>query len=182
MWQRWQSIGIRTTSIRSFDEPCGSWHVAQFSRTGACSHNTGPRISVWQLIHSSETELPVFRFLTLLIDPCGLWHDEHDILPSRTGMCATARSVLATCVRWHVAHTIVSVGFTNWCSGDLGLWTLWHVVHVTLRASCLLPSQPACVPRLWQVRQVWFTSAGFIAANFRMCPLASSSTCACPGP
>jgi hypothetical protein len=24
--------------------------------------------------------------------------------------------------------------------------------------------------------------AGFIAPNFRMCPLASSSTCACPGP
>jgi hypothetical protein len=46
MWQRWQSIGMRTTSMRSFDEPCGSWQVAQFSRTGACSNSIGPRISV----------------------------------------------------------------------------------------------------------------------------------------
>ena len=51
-WQRWQSIGMRTTSMRSFDEPCGSWHVVQFSRTGACSHSIGPRISAWQLVHS----------------------------------------------------------------------------------------------------------------------------------
>jgi hypothetical protein len=46
MWHRWQSIGIRTTSMRSFDDPCGSWQVVQFSRTGACSNRTGPRISV----------------------------------------------------------------------------------------------------------------------------------------
>src|SRR6187397_1024090 len=97
MWQRWQSIGMRTTSMRSFDDPCGSWQVAQFSRTGACSKSVGPRISVWQLVHNSATELPVFKFLTLLIDPCGLWHEEHVILPSRTGMWATARSVLVTC-------------------------------------------------------------------------------------
>ena len=45
-------------------------------------------------------ELPTLRFFTLLIDPCGLWHEEHDILPSRTGMCATARSVFTTCTRW----------------------------------------------------------------------------------
>ena len=85
--------------MRSFDEPCGSWHVAQFSRTGACSHSIGPRISAWQLMQLSPTELPTLSALTLLIEPCGLWHDEHDILPSRTGMCATARSVLATCRR-----------------------------------------------------------------------------------
>src|SRR6187397_88140 len=104
MWQRWQSIGMRTTSMRSFDEPCGSWHVAQFSRTGACSNSMGPRISVWHVVQSSATELPVFRFLTLLIEPCGLWHELHVSLPSRTGMCATARSVLATWSRWQVAH------------------------------------------------------------------------------
>ena len=63
---------MRTASIRSFDEPCGSWHVVQLSRTGACSHSIGPRISVWHVVHSSVTELPVRSALTLLIDPCGL--------------------------------------------------------------------------------------------------------------
>ena len=110
-----------TTSMRSLDEPCGSWQVAQFSRTGACSKSTGPRISVWQLVQSSATELPYFRFLTLLIEPWGLWHDEHDILPSRTGMCATARSVFATCSRWHLAQTSVCVVLTSWFSTDLKL-------------------------------------------------------------
>ena len=51
-----------------------------------------------------------------------------------------------------------------------------------LRRSCALPSQPACVPRLWQVRHVWLISPGLICPNFRMCPFASSSTCAWPGP
>src|SRR5690349_4967273 len=104
---------MRTTSIRSFDEPCGSWQVAQFSLTGACSQSIGARISVWQLMQSSATELPTLRFLTLLIEPCGLWHDEQDILPSRTGMCATARSVFVTCTRWHWAQTAVSVSLTS---------------------------------------------------------------------
>src|SRR3954470_18318586 len=104
---------MRTLSIRSFDDPCGSWQVAQFSRTGACSHIIGPRISAWQLTHSSPTELPVLSALTFVIDPCGLWHELHDIFPSRTGMCATARSVLATCRRWHVAHNSVCVAFTS---------------------------------------------------------------------
>ena len=63
---------------------------------GRVLDSIGPRISVWQLVHSSATELPVLRFLTLLIEPCGLWQELHDILPSRTGMCATARSVLVT--------------------------------------------------------------------------------------
>src|SRR6476620_5846354 len=100
---------MRTTSIRSFDDPCGSWQVVQFSRTGACSHSIGPRISAWHVSHSSLTELPTLSALTLLIEPCGLWHDEHDIEPSRTGMCATARSVLATCSRWQATQTWVSV-------------------------------------------------------------------------
>src|SRR5262245_30388040 len=112
---------MRTTSMRSFDDPCGSWHVAQFSLTGACSHNTGPRISVWQVVQLSTMELPTFSALTLLMEPCGLWHDEHDILPSRTGMCATARSVFETCRRWHLAQTSVCVVFTSWCSTDLKL-------------------------------------------------------------
>src|SRR5262245_48165038 len=151
---------MRTTSMRSFDEPCGSWHVAQFSRTGACSKSVGPRISVWQLVQSSATELPVFRFLTLLIEPCGLWHELHAILPSRTGMCATARSVFVTCKRWQVAQTCVSVGLTSWRSGDFGLWTLWQVAQERLRRSCALPSHAACAPRLWQVRHVSLISAG----------------------
>src|SRR4051812_32078866 len=99
MWQRWQSIGMRTLSIRSFDEPCGSWQVTQLSRTGACSHIIGPRISAWHVAQLSATEVPTRSALTLLIDPCGLWHELQDILPSRTGMWATARSVLATCRR-----------------------------------------------------------------------------------
>src|SRR5262245_3740150 len=98
-WHRWQSIGIRTASIRSLEEPCGSWHVAQFSFTGACSHSIGARISAWQLVQSSLTELPTLSAFTLLIDPCGLWHDVHVILPSRTGMWATARSVFVTWTR-----------------------------------------------------------------------------------
>ena len=68
----------------------------------------------------SATELPVRSAFTLLIEPCGLWQLEHDILPSRTGMCATARSVLATWVRWHVAHNCVSVFFTSCLAADTG--------------------------------------------------------------
>src|SRR6185295_1678622 len=107
------------------------------------SHSIGPRISVWQLVHSSPTELPTLRFFTLLMDPCGLWQEVQDILPSRTGMCATARSVLLTCSRWHVAQTCVCVAWTSCRSADFGLCTLWHVMHERLRRSCPLPSHPA---------------------------------------
>ena len=68
----------------------------------------------------SATELPVRSAFTLLIEPCGLWQLEQDILPSRTGMCATARSVLVTWVRWHVAHNCVSVFFTSCLAADTG--------------------------------------------------------------
>src|SRR5436190_3292481 len=173
---------MRTTSIRSFDDPCGSWHVAQFSLTGACSNSIGPRISVWHVSHSSATELPVLRFFTFVSEPCGLWHDVQFILPSRTGMCATARSVFVTCNRWHSWQSAVSVGFTSCRVVDFQLWTLWQVVHDRLRRSCALPSQPAWFRRLWQARQVSLTSPGFIFANFLMWPFASSSTCALPGP
>ncbi len=98
-WQRWQSIGMRTFSIRSLDEPWGSWQVVQFSRTGACSNSIGPRISAWHVVQLSFTELPTLSAFTLLIDPCGLWHDEQVSLPSRTGIWATARSVFTTCCR-----------------------------------------------------------------------------------
>src|SRR3954447_6302978 len=153
---------MRTTSMRSFDDPCGSWQVAQFSRTGACSHSIGPRISVWQLMQSSATELPVLRFFTLLIEPCGLWHELHESFPSRTGIWATARSVFATCSRWQVTHTWAWVGCTSCRSADFGLCTLWHVVQDRLRRSCALPSQATCSPRLWHDRQVPLMSAGFI--------------------
>src|SRR5262245_56242575 len=141
-------MGMRTTSMRSLEEPWGSWQVAQFSRTGACSQRTGPRISVWQLVQLSAIELPTRRFLTLLIDPCGLWHDEHDSLPSRTGMWATARSVFVTCTLWQVAQSAVSFAFTRCFSSDFPACTLWHVVHDRLRRSWALPSQPACSPLL----------------------------------
>src|SRR4029453_16216481 len=137
MWHRWQSIGMRTPSMRSFDDPCGSWQVAQFSLTGACSHSTGPRISVWQVVQLSTTELPTLSALTLLIDPCGLWHDEDNIFPSRTGMCATARSVFETCNRWQVAHSWVSVVLTNCYSVETGLWTEGEGGQVGVR--CLGP-------------------------------------------
>ena len=48
-WQRWHRNGCLATSIRSLFEPCGSWQVAQFSVTGACSQSIGPRFSAWQL-------------------------------------------------------------------------------------------------------------------------------------
>jgi hypothetical protein len=47
MWQRWQSIGDFATSIRSLDEPCGSWQLSRLSRPAACSKRNGPRFSVW---------------------------------------------------------------------------------------------------------------------------------------
>src|SRR3954464_5486196 len=127
---------MRTLSMRSFDEPCGAGQGVQFSRTGVCSHSVGPRISAWHEVQVSLTVLPIFSALTLLIEPCGLWHDEHDILPSRTGMCATARSVFTTCTRWQVAQTCVSVGLASWLCGDCGECTLWQVMQDRLRAAC----------------------------------------------
>jgi len=93
-------------------------------------------------------ELPTRKALTLLIDPCGLWHDAHDILPSRTGMCATARSVLATCGRWQLAQSSVWLPLTSCASTDFGACTLWQVVQERFRLSCSLPSHPAWLPRL----------------------------------
>ena len=101
----------------------------------------------------SFTELPTLRALTLAMEPCGLWHDEQLILPSRTGMCATARSVFTTCTMADGAH--LRLGRLR----QVMLHGLRVVHAVTRRArqiapSCVLPSHAACAPRLWQVRQV----------------------------
>ena len=132
---------------------------------------------------SSVTELPTFKALTLLIDPCGLWHDEQDILPSRTGMWATARSVLTTCGRWQVG-TQLRFGRLDELVLEGG-----RLVDAVARRARQVPAPRACCPPTPHAirgcgsdRHVWLTSAGFIAPNFRMCPLASSSTCAWPGP
>ena len=90
-------------SMRSCGEPCGSWQLVQLSRTAACSCRNGPRFSVWQLMHDSFSQLPTLSSLTLTA-PCGLWHDEHSILPSVTGMCE-ARRIFAACCWWQVWHS-----------------------------------------------------------------------------
>src|SRR5581483_306689 len=49
VWHCWHSIGTGSTSSVWLLEPCGSWQVRQFSRTGACSNTNGPRFSAWQV-------------------------------------------------------------------------------------------------------------------------------------
>src|SRR3970040_2179580 len=95
MWQRWHSIGTLATSIRSLFEPCGSWHVTQFSRPTACSNRNGPRFSAWQLAQDSAIELPVLSIFTFC-DPCGLWQLVHSILASRAGMWDDLWGLLAS--------------------------------------------------------------------------------------
>src|SRR5262245_62662557 len=90
-------------------------------------------------------------------------------------MCATARSVLATCTRWHVAQSSVCVVLTSCRSNDFGWCTLWHVVQLSLRASCALPSHPAWLPRLWHERHVWFTSSADALARDRKSTRLNSS-------
>ena len=60
--------------------------MLQFSRTGACSQSTGPRISAWQVVHISPTELPLLSALPLVIDPCGLWQV---VQLSRSASCSS---------------------------------------------------------------------------------------------
>src|SRR6187455_1327260 len=98
--------------MRSFDDPCGSWQVTQPSRDGACSQRYGPRLSAWQEVHSSVDESPVRSIFTLVL-PWVLWHVEHCILPSRTGMWPE-RSSLATLSRWQTAHSSSCVFFLSW--------------------------------------------------------------------
>src|SRR5512143_2724664 len=98
-WQRWQRNGCFVFSIRSLFEPCESWQLVQPSTTAACSNRYGPRFSAWHVVHASLTVVPTLSSFTLVV-PCGLWHDEHSILPSFTGMCADLRT-LFTWLRWH---------------------------------------------------------------------------------
>src|ERR1035437_7055713 len=181
MWHRWQSIGALATSMRSLFDPCGSWQVAQFCVTGACSQRYGPRFSVWQLVHASVIQLPVFSMRTL-VDPCGLWQDVQSILPSRTGMWPDFRSFVASCL-WQLAQVSMTDFVLSWAWSDFGLCTEWHVVHERSRALCMLDCHCAWLPRLWQVKQVAALSRADITLKrliFSLFP--ESSTCALPLP
>src|SRR5690349_19414043 len=123
--------------MRSLFEPCGSWQLAQFSRTAPCSHRYGPRFSAWQLEHASLIVLPVFSIRTLF-EPCGEWQEVQSILPSRTGMWPDFFSFSASCL-WQLSHVSVAVTVFSCAFSDFELCTLWHVTHDTLRASCMLP-------------------------------------------
>src|SRR3954447_2271615 len=115
------------------------------------------------------------------VDPWGLWQGGHVILPSRTGMCEL-RSCFCTCGLWHVPHSSIWFAFTSCPRSDFAEWTEWQETHPRLRAAWALLSHIACSVLLWQVRHVALTSRAGILLNFRMCPFASSSTCAWPGP
>src|SRR5512147_856249 len=181
MWQRWHSIGTLATSIRSLFEPCGSWHVTQFSRPTACSNRNGPRFSAWQLAQDSAIELPTRSILTLS-EPCGLWQEVHSIFPSRTGMCDDLW-ILLTSFWWQALQVSSCVSALSCPFSDFGAWTLWHVVHETLRASCLPPAQLLCSLRLWQLVQVSLTARADIEPNCLIFVLSPPpSTCAWPGP
>ena len=55
---------------------------------GLGRHDSGDRLlwrHGWHDVHASSGDVPVFSSL-VLAEPCGLWQDEHSILPSRTGM------------------------------------------------------------------------------------------------
>src|SRR5512140_1596720 len=136
--------------MRSLFVPCGSWQVTQAFATGACSHRYGPRLSAWQLAHDSSIVLPVLSSRTF-DDPCTLWHDEHDILSSRTGMWFR-RYCLLTMLRWQLAQTSTSEAAFR-CLAPFDAWMLWHEMQPTLRESCWLPDHSACVLRLWQLVQ-----------------------------
>src|SRR5512134_904228 len=119
--------------MRSLFEPCGSWQVEQLSVTGGCSQRCGPRFSPWQETHDSLTVPPSFSSFTFLA-PCTLWQEEHESLPSRTGMWLNLYCLFAI-VRWHWAHRPVSVAALS-CLSPAGAWMLWQEVQPTLRSSC----------------------------------------------
>ena len=96
------------TEHRHPDDEHDRW-TTRAGRGRSCSFHEPARVPIKPVRASrcgsscrSRHLLLTLRFLTLLIDPCGLWHELQLILPSRTGMCATARAVLATCSdgRW----------------------------------------------------------------------------------
>jgi hypothetical protein len=138
-------MGTFACSMRSFEEPCASWHVVQPSRMGACSHRYGPRFSAWQEVQDSLTESPALSSFTFVL-PWTSWQEVHSILPSRTGMWPDLLS-LATLSLWQVPQSSIWVAVLSCFASDFGLWTLWHVVHARPRDSCWLPSHNACGPR-----------------------------------
>src|SRR5579871_4190572 len=180
MWHRWQSIGTFATSMRSLFEPCGSWQLVQFSRPAECSQRNGPRFSVWQVTHASLTVLPTLSMRTLF-DPCGLWHEVHSSLPSLTGMCPAFLIFSASCL-WQFSQVCVTVTVFSCAFSDLGLCTLWHVTHETLRASCMLPCHSVWFPLTWQLRQASFASRADSTVKRLMSSFLPESTCFCPGP
>src|SRR4029077_5654042 len=116
------------------------------------------------------------------VAPCGLWHETHVILPSRTGMCPD-RCSLATSVLWHDAHVSRTDADFSCALSDFGLCTEWHVTQLRLRASCMLPVQFAWSPRLWHVKQIAAASRGAIVEMLRIFEVSPpDSACAWPGP
>src|SRR5436190_13959878 len=153
----------------------------QLSRPAACSNRKGPRFSVWHDTQLSLIQLPTLSRRTLVL-PCGLWHDEHVIFPSATGMCET-RDIFSTCVRWQLTHRLCSSAAFSCARSATGLWTLWQVMQDRFRTSCVLPSHNACEAFAWQVRHVALTSCGDIFGNLRMVVSSpGSSTWRDPGP
>ena len=90
--------------------------------------------------------------------PCALWHDEHVIFPSRSGMCEL-RSVCARFWMWHVPHVSISVTLAIWFLGETSSMTLWQFVQATSRDSCALPFQKIRVP-LVNASQRFFSKIG----------------------
>ena len=119
--------------------------------------------------------------------PCGLWHDEHVILPSRSGMWEL-RIVWARFWMWQLPHVSISVGLASWCLGETSCITLWQLVHATSRDSCELPFQKIRALLVWQSRQIAFRFSTGVASFFAKVtspplPLPPpASTWACPGP
>src|SRR5512141_2620846 len=102
-----------------------------------------------------------------LVEPCGLWHDVHVILPSRTGMCEL-RSCFCTCGLWQVPQSSSWFALTSCPRSDFAECTEWQETQPRLRAACPLLSHIACSVLLWQVRHVSLTWRAGILLNFRM--------------
>src|SRR5438045_862715 len=118
--------------------------------------------------------LPVLSMRTL-VDPWGLWQLVHSILPSRTGMCPDFFTFIASCL-WQVWQVSTTETVFNWARSDFGLCTLWHVVHDTLRASCMPPSKFECELFVWQLRHEVLTSRADMAVNRLILVLSPVST------
>src|SRR6478736_463135 len=82
---------------------------------------------------------------------------------------------------WQVAQSFGWVSALS-CFSPFGLCTLWQVMQVTPRASCLLPAHIAWTPDAWQVVQVLSISAAVAPVNLRTLFADGSSACLLPGP